>query len=77
LLPIRSLLDVETLLNTYKLVSLPLDESTTNRKAVKEAKLYATQLLRNWELEWQKGGWHMPESHFFYQTYIGTRGAAI
>lgn len=78
LVPINTLLSIETLCEVYGLKSLPLDKSTTNRKDVLKSKIYATQLLSQWELPWEKGGWTLPKNHMFYKLYIKSEeGAGI
>jgi len=44
-------------------ISLPLAPRKRLRKAIQEQELWATSLLRQYELHWQKGGWEFPEDH--------------
>ena len=77
LLPLNAILDIEYTVSVYDLKSLAISKDTTNRKVVKEAKLHADSMLKNYELEWKKGGWVLPPYHLFRQMYLIAQGAEI
>lgn len=78
LISLNTLGGIENLCNVYGLKSLPLSEHTTRRVKVRESKIYATNLLKNYELPWKKGGWELPHDHPFAVEYdVYSKGAEL